>query len=355
MYRSPKTASNGASGFLMLLFILWGALYVAGCADASTGMGVDMPDPQDPVEVELAVNGELSSLLIDDVSNMIGNDLTGAPAVFIQNATELFASARSADSRGEVEQAVRNAFEARTALARALQAGGDGPLRGYIERTRQLRDRLASGDADDEFDRPADMLSKLSNAVAAMESDMGRGDEVGAARRAVRANHEADRDRSRRGDRGRERDGEPGPLAEFWVGMAAESVDIAERFLEGTEPSERQIHALEAATRMAESAETAFGEDQLRRAMAFSHRAVSLSLMAVIMPEVTAEDAAAIEAFAAAELEAAWTRDLTELEAKLLERAQTIFDEGVAKVRAGELRGVNLIWRAGVVAAVIAS
>jgi hypothetical protein len=352
MYRSPKTASSGASGFLMLLFILWGALYVAGCADTSGGVGIDLPEANDPAEIQLAIDEELSSLLIDDVSNTIGSDLTGAAAFQIEAATNLFASARAADRSGDMGRVMRHGADARTALARALQAGGDRPLREYIDRTRQLRDRLATGDSMDEFDRPSDVLSMLSTAVSAMESDMARGDEMGAARRAVRANQETDRDRARRGDRDGNRD--RGPLVEFWVSAAGESVVIAERFLEGTEPSERQIHALDAATRMGQSAGEAFDSGEFRKAMSFSHRALSLSLMAVVLPEVTVEDAEAIEAFARAELEAARLGDLTELETHLLKRAQKAFETGVEKIRAGELRGVHAVWGAGVAAAVIA-
>jgi hypothetical protein len=364
MYRSPKTASSGASGFVMLLFILWGALYVAGCADVSTGTGLDLPESSDPVEIELAVNEELTSLLVEDISNTLGPDITAPASLLLNTATNLFAAARSADRSGDPERVVRHGAEARTAVARALQAGGDRPLREYIDRTRHLRDRVASGDAADEFTSPSEVLSALNSAVAAIESDMARGDDLGAGRRAVRANQEADRQRDRKHDRDRDRTTDHNgdrrglevtdALAGLWVGMAGESVTVADRFLEGTQPSERQIHALESAIRMTTSASEALASGKLRRAITFAHRAVSLSLIAVVLPEITAEDADAIGAFAAAELEAAASRDLNEQELGWLERAQATFDLGMEKIRDGELRGVNLVWRAGLVAAVIA-
>jgi len=350
MYRSPRTASTGgASGFLMFIFLLWGALYVSGCADASSGTGLDLPTENDPLEMELAVNDDLSSLLVDDVVNTLGPDLTSAASLEIDAAQSLFASARASDRSGDPKGAIRHGAEARIALARALLAGGDRPLREYTGRTRQLRDRLASGATTDEFNRPNDVLSSLSSAVTAIESALARGDGLGAAQSAVRVNQEVDRDRAHRPERDR------GPIAELWVRMAHEAVDIAGRLLEGTEPSDRQIHALESAGRMAESASEALAAGQVSRAFALSHRAVALSLMAVVLPEVTVEDAAAIEAFAQAELEAAWARDLSEFETKVLGRAQAIFEVGVERIRTGDLRGVNLVWRAGVAAAVIAN
>ena len=40
MYRSP-TSSGGSSGFLMVLFLLWGAFYLTGCADVATSPAFD--------------------------------------------------------------------------------------------------------------------------------------------------------------------------------------------------------------------------------------------------------------------------------------------------------------------------
>ena len=38
MYRAPAS-SNGATGFLMLIFLLWGALYISGCTDTPSDLG----------------------------------------------------------------------------------------------------------------------------------------------------------------------------------------------------------------------------------------------------------------------------------------------------------------------------
>lgn len=53
MYRAP-TSSGGATGFLMLLFILWGAFYVSGCAETPSDPGFDNLPPVGDVEIELA-------------------------------------------------------------------------------------------------------------------------------------------------------------------------------------------------------------------------------------------------------------------------------------------------------------
>ena len=50
MYRAPAS-SNGAAGFLMLIFLLWGALYVSGCTDTPSDLGFDELPPMEDVEI----------------------------------------------------------------------------------------------------------------------------------------------------------------------------------------------------------------------------------------------------------------------------------------------------------------
>ena len=91
------------------------------------------------------------------------------------------------------------------------------------------------------------------------------------------------------------------------------------------------------------------------KAINLAQRAVSLSLLAVVGRDISHEDVATIQAMAEAELAAAAAADLTELERSYLARAQRAFELGVEKIADGELRGISLIWRAGVAAGVLAS
>lgn len=85
MYRAP-TSSGGATGFLMLLFILWGAFYVSGCAETPSDPGFDNLPPVGDVEIELATA------------------MTSAAALEISTAEGLFRSARDEWVCGDYER-----------------------------------------------------------------------------------------------------------------------------------------------------------------------------------------------------------------------------------------------------------
>jgi len=346
MYRAPSTGSAG-SGLLKLLAVFLGLMYLTACGDVGVAPELEFPADIDPVELEMATDAELTSALVEDVANTLAAAGEALAVAELQSASDGFRAAREAHDVGDDSEATRRGIHARKALARALAAGGERPVRDYLDRTRNLRDRLAAGEDIGEFESAPDVLASLESSVAAFETDFGRGDRTAAAERAIRANQEVDRDRARRHDR------DPEPFARFSVAMGWEAVDHAGRLLENEDVTERQEQLLSAAVRMAESAATALGEGRFHKAIALSQRAVSLSLMAVVHPEPTEADAAEIEALALAELEAAEGRDLTEFEESVLERAWAAFDKGVEAIRSGDLGGVKLVWRAGMAAAVI--
>ncbi len=153
------------------------------------------------------------------------------------------------------------------------------------------------------------------------------------------------------------------------VAMAEVAVELATRLLDGWEISERKQHLLDTAARLATASAEAFQNGHFRRAIIFGHKAVSVSLMAVIRPDQVTDDRiraltdVASSEFqvlidlAEAELEAA--KAALELEPneffeKLLTRAVAAFETGVEHLRNGHPRGIQLIWRAAVVGAVIA-
>ena len=247
MYRAPAS-SSGAAGFLMLIFLLWGALYVSGCTDTPSDLGFDELPPMEDVEIEMATDPDLTAALIEDVSSSMSANMTAAAAVEISMADSLFNEARVELTRGDYERVRSLGDRARDALGRALARG---------------RDRSSLDDATDARDR---------------------GDDVTAGKRVIDAHRRTDRSRVRR------HDGDPEKGARLVVAMAEKAVELANRLLNGTEISERQQHLLDTAARLAAASAEAFQNGHFRRAIIFGHKAVSMSLMAVIRPDRVTDD-----------------------------------------------------------------
>lgn len=351
MYRAP-TSSGGATGFLMLLFILWGAFYVSGCAETPSDPGFDNLPPVGDVEIELATDPDLIASLLEDVTSVLGNNMTSAAALEISTAEGLFRSARDEWVRGDYERVRVRGDEAREALGRALTRGRDrSTLDDYISRTDHVRQRLDTTDRDD-FDRPNDLAADLDRLLADAKRARARGDDVTAGKRVVEASERTDRSRARR-----HRDA-PEEAARWAVSMAASAVDLANRLLEGSDPSERQLHLLDTAMRLAASAAEALENGHFRQALMLGHKAVGMALMAVVSPDgVTEDEIRALIELAEAQLLAAneaLQAEPSEALEKVLRRAEAAFTEGVQQVENGNERGIHPIWRAAVVGSVIA-
>ena len=153
------------------------------------------------------------------------------------------------------------------------------------------------------------------------------------------------------------------------VALAEMAVELANRLLDGLEINGRKQHLLDTAARLAAASAEAFQNGHFRRAIIFGHKAVSVSLMAVIRPDqVTDDRIRALTDVASSEFQVLIDLAETELEAakaalelepneffeKLLTRAVAAFEAGVEHIENGNPRGIQLIWRAAVVGAVIA-
>ena len=352
MYRAPA-ANGGATGFLMLIFLLWGAVYMAGCTDTPSDPGFEQIPLMEDVEIEMATDLDLAASLVEDVSSFMSVNMTDAASSEIVTAEGLFSQARAELTRGDHERVRSLGDQARESLGRALTRGRDrSSLDDYIGRTRHLRRRLAAGDTDD-FDRPGDLERDVDRLLGEATHALNRGDDVTAGTRAVEANQRADRSRARR------HRGNPEKGARLAVAMAEKAVELANRLLIGTEIGERQQHLLDTAARLAASASEAFHNGHFVRAIMLGQKAVSTSLMAVVRPEgVTDDEIRALIDLAESELAAA--RAALALEPnedlqKLLERAVQALESGIEQIENGNTRGIQLIWRAAVVGAVIAS
>ena len=122
MYKAPAS-SSGATGFLMMIFILWGVIYLNGCTDTATGFE-DVTSTAD-LEIEMATDPDLTSALIEDVSSSMVANMTAVAAVEITTADSLFDEARDELARGDYDR-VRSlgdqAREGRTADLRARES-----------------------------------------------------------------------------------------------------------------------------------------------------------------------------------------------------------------------------------------
>ena len=352
MYRAPAS-SSGAAGFLMFIFLLWGAVYMAGCTDTPSDPGFDAMPPEEDVEIEMATDPDLTASLIEDVSSSMTAHMTAAASVEISTAQSLFSQARVELTRSNYAQVRALGNQARDALGRALSRGRDrSSLDDYIARARDVHRRLTDGDTDD-FDCPDELRRHLDRLLGETDAALSRGDHATAGRRAVDAHERTDRSRARR------HDVDPEQGARLVVAMAAQAVELANRLLNDTEIDERTQHFLDTAARLATASAEAFQNHQFRRAIMLGHKAVSVSLMAVIRPDkVTDKGFGALIDLARTQLAAAEAKlalDPNEELQKLLDRAVEAFESGLELIENGNNRGVQLVWRAAVVGAVIAS
>ena len=383
MYRAPAS-SGGATGNPMskrlrlggrhvsrlhdlfgLIFLIWVAVYISGCTDLPTDPTFDDIPPIDDVEVEMATDPDLTASLIEDVSSSMTANMTAGAAAEISTADSLFTQARVELTRGDYQRVRSLGNQARDALARALAKGRDrSSLDDFIDRVRDVRRQLAAGDTVD-FDRPSDLKRDVDSLLDQATDALARGDDVTAGKRVIDAHRRTDRSRVRR------HDADPERGAKLVVAMAEQAVELANRILNSTVISERQQHLLDKAARLAASSAEAYENGHYRRAIVLGHKAVSVSLIAVIRPDPETDDRIrALTDVATSEFQFLVEVARTELEAArialdldpepneyfetLLARAVAAFETGVEHLENGNPRGIQLIWRAGVVGAVIA-
>jgi hypothetical protein len=365
MYTAPAT-NNRATRWPTLVFLMWGAMYVAGCTDLPTDPGseaVPLLEISD-AEIEMATDPDLTAALLEDVSGAMSANMTAEASTEISTAASLFGQASVALTQGDYDQVRSLGDRARDALGRALANGRDrSALDDFIDRTTDLQRVLASGDAAD-FDRPTDLARDVDRLLTEATDARDRGDDVTAGKRVIDAHRRADRSRVRH------HHGDPEKGARLAVAMADKAVELANRLLAGTVINTRQQRLLDAAARLAAASAEAYGNGHFGRAIVFGHKAVSVSLMAVIRPDRATDDVIrsitdvtnsvfrVLIEVAEAELEAAriaLEEEPNEEFEKLLARAVNAFETGVELVETGHPRGIQKIWRAAVVGAVIAS
>ena len=370
MYRTPASHEGAAPIilierlFLILTIVIWTAFIFTGCTDLPTDPGFDDMPSMGDVEVEMATDPDLTASLVEDVTSSMTANMTATAATEISTADSLFSQARDELTRGDHQRVRELGDQARDALGRALASGQDrSSLDDFTDRVRDVSRQLAADDTA-HFDRPTDLKRDIDRLLDQATDALDRGDNVTAGKRVIDAHRLADRSRVRR------HDVDPETWAKLVVAMAQQAVELANRILNLGVISERQQHLLDTAARLAAASAEAYENGQYRRAIVMGHKAVSLSLMAVIRPDpvtdaainnitdVATSDFRFLVDVARAELEAAklaLEQEPNEFFEKLLNRAIEAFENGLEHLENGKPRGIQLIWRAGVVGAVIAS
>ena len=195
MYRSPAPSSR-APGYLMLLFVLWGALYFSGCTDTPSDPGFDAVPPIEDLEIEMATDPDLTTALVEDVVSTMSANMTAEASLEISTAESLFSQASVELTRGDYERVRSLGDQARDALGRALAQGRDrSSLDSYIDRMRHLRRLFEAGDTAD-FDRPNDLQRDIERLLDEATAALDRGDDATAGRRIVDAIERTDRSRA---------------------------------------------------------------------------------------------------------------------------------------------------------------
>jgi hypothetical protein len=320
------------------------------CDDSSTGPSGDpSTEPGVTTDMELQVidDLDLAEVLIDDVSLSMATPADGAP---FGTGRQCFRDARQLLRDGNEDAARTQARECRMNLVRVMfERHGEGVIDEMFARVENLVERV--GEAGDEFARHSELGVRLQGLLDEAYALRDGGDLVGAGERLVLALQIADRMRHRHADFDRD----PEAVVRLAMARSGEAIRLAERLI--PEPSLKQEGLLFRATEFRRRAQFSVEHGWFRRAVAQAHRAEQLSLLAVLNGErPTVEDAQRLLALAdemIAGAQAAIGDTPAEAQQRILDHAIRLRDRGAEAVNLWQWRGVGLLWRSAVTAAVL--
>jgi HEPN domain-containing protein len=141
--------------------------------------------------------------------------------------------------------------------------------------------------------------------------------------------------------------------AELAIALALESIELADRMLEGTTPSEEQLRFLQHAQGLLRRAEHALEAGRPAAAVELAEAAQIAALKAVVLPRgISDEEARAIHDAAKDLLRQAHEAvggDATEIERHLLALADRLFQAGSDQLAKGTVRGVVALWKSAAI------
>jgi HEPN domain-containing protein len=262
----------------------------------------------------------------------------------LRQAREKFAEARHAWQRGDTELAAELAFEGRTLVAEALVlVFGEEAIDRLLRRVEHVITWLEEK-VDGEEPELLVRIRELRDEALALREE---GDLVGAGERLILALMIADRERIRAAH------AQITVHARLAVFIGASSIDLARQVV-GEDATDRQAHVLRHANRLVDAAERAFANGRHRLAFGLAHRAVGVTLVAVMLdPDLTEADRVEAmvrlsEAALAAADEAVEAGDPGPLVIRLLERAESLHARGLELADTRPRRAVWVLWYSAV-------
>jgi hypothetical protein len=230
-----------------------------------------------------------------------------------------------------------------------LERHGEESIDELFGRVERLNERL--GEAADEFARLGDLQGRIQALLQEANRLRAEGDLAGAGERLMLALQMSDRMRHRHPDF----DADPPAVARLSLARAGEAIHLAGRLIE--EPTPGQERYLFRAGELRRRAAFSIQQGWYRRAVAQAHRSQQLSLVAVLNGErPTVEEAGRLLALAdevIAQARAAIGEDPGETQERLLALAIRLRDRGAEAINQWQWRGVGLLWRATITAAVL--
>jgi HEPN domain-containing protein len=310
--------------------------------DSPTELGVNAD-----MELQVVGDGELAEVVIDETSLSLGTPTDGPP---FGQGRECFRDARQLLRNGDEDAARTQARECRMNLVRAMfERHGEAAIQEMFARVEQLVERV--GEASDEFARHAELEARLRGLLEEAYSLRDGGDWVGAGERLMLAMQIADRMRHRH----RDFDGNPEAAARLAMARSGEAIRLAQRLI--PEPTVKQEVLLFRAVEMRRRAQFSVEHGWYRRAVAQAHRAEQLSLLATLNGQVPTVEQAQQLLDLADEMIAAAADAIgdapPEPQRRILEHAIRLRDRGAEAINTWQWRGVGLLWRSAITAAVL--
>ncbi len=250
-----------------------------------------------------------------------------------------FDEARSALARGDLDEAVTRATDARRSLARALDESPAvrGSI-GAVERAEALPGEVTA-DPESYVD-PGSLAIELSDLAERARGRMASGDRVGAVSDAILAEQLHELRRRDRPDRDR---------VDLAIALAGTAIELATRLLPD-DPEPEQLRFLRVAERHLRAAVALAEAGQTGRAVHQAELAVWNALKAVVLPGgVSEEEQRMILDLAETLFAEARATEPEGVKATLLGISLRLLEHGTAQLEAGNVRGVAALWSSAVI------
>lgn len=347
---------------LGMLVALIAAPMLAACGDSATGpdpaQGLTPVPPSLDAELAISVDEDLAGTALATAEAELGTVPSPAAEERLDEARDQFSEARRLWAAGDDTGARDRGRRARWALSQALVEGrGPVPLADLFEEIEALITTL--GASDEGYAGAATLGTRLASLVHDARQAEAAGRELEAAERIVAARLHADRaarDWHRDSDRRNDVLGARG-WVRLQVAQGASAIRLAWGLV-GDAPTEAQARLLQAAEALQSRAQTALATGHPGAAASLAHHAEIKALIAVVVTAdgLTHEGVHAVAALAAQLLEearAVVASGGSAVDLAILKIAVRLYEQGTARLEAGNPRGVVLLWHSATMSAVL--